>query len=174
MLGDRDESSSKDIRPVLNWLLYLRYQYKTSVIILHHWNKSGKSERGGQRMLGSVLFHGWVESAMYTRIVDEQNHTIELEREFRSFSKPNNINITFNFGEPGDFDYEAIITKPEVKLSNDQIANFIKENRAIGPDDFSKFNISKAKLVQRLNSMTKRGILTKQGEVYRIKEKEES
>ena len=125
-------------------------------------------------MLGSVLFHGWVESAMYARIVDEQNHTIELEREFRSFSKPNNLNITFNFGEPGDFDYEAIIAKPEVKLSNDQIANFIKENRAIGPDDFSKFNISKAKLVQRLNSMTKRGILTKQGEVYRIKEKEES
>ena len=174
MLGDKDESSSKDIRPVLNWLLYLRYQYKTSVIILHHWNKSGKSERGGQRMLGSVLFHGWVESAMYTRVVDEQNHTIELEREFRSFSKPNNLNITFNFGEPGDFDYEAIIAKPEVKLSNDQIANFIKENRAIGPDDFSKFNISKAKLVQRLNSMTKKGILTKQGEVYRIREKEEN
>lgn len=173
MLGDKDESSSKDIRPVLNWLLYLRYQYKTSVIILHHWNKSGKSERGGQRMLGSVLFHGWVESAMYARIVDEQNHTIELEREFRSFPKPNNLNITFNFGEPGDFNYEAVIEKTEAKLANSGLVDYIKENKAIGPDDYSKFGISKPKLIQRLDSLVKKGTLIKKGDVYRVPEKED-
>jgi hypothetical protein len=173
MLGDKDESSSKDIRPVLNWLLYLRYQYKTSVIILHHWNKSGKSERGGQRMLGSVLFHGWVESAMYARIIDEQNHTIELEREFRSFSKPNNLNITFNFGEPGDFSYEALIEKTEPKLANSGLVDYIRENKAIGPDDYSKFGISKPKLIQRLDSLVKKGTLIKKGDVYRVPEKED-
>ena len=124
-------------------------------------------------MLGSVLFHGWVESAMYARIVDEQNHTIELEREFRSFSKPNNLNITFNFGEPGDFSYEAVIEKTEAKLANSGLVDYIKENKAIGPDDYSKFGISKPKLIQRLDSLVKKGTLIKKGDVYRVPEKED-
>ena len=171
MLGDKDESSSKDIRPVLNWLLYLRYEYKTSVIILHHWNKSGKSERGGQRMLGSVLFHGWVESAMYARIVDEQNHVIELEREFRSFEKPQNINITFNFGAPGDFKYEAIIGKPEGKVSVNQALDYFQQNKAMTLQDFARsLGCKQQKAKQLLDSFIKQGKVIQDGEAYRLKE----
>lgn len=174
MLGDKDESSSKDIRPVLNWLLYLRYKYQTSVIILHHWNKSGKSERGGQRMLGSVLFHGWVESAMYARIVDEQHHTIELEREFRSFEKPENINLTFNFGAPGDFDYEVEIGKSSAKVSSNEIEEYVTNVHSLNKEDLAKtFGLTQRIAEQRLNSMVKKGILTKQGDKYTIKNKEE-
>ncbi len=170
MLGDKDESSSKDIRPVLNWLLYLRYQYKTSVIIIHHWNKSGKSERGGQRMLGSVLFHGWVESAMYTKIIDEQSHQIEVEREFRSFSKPNNLNITFNFGEPGDNSYEAVINT-EAKVSLNQVGNRLGEiNRTTAKELAVDMGIPTQKVKQRLDQLVKQGKATVSGEIYTIKE----
>lgn len=109
MLGGSDENSSKDIRPLLSWLLKIRYEYRTSIIVLHHWNKSGKSERGGQRMLGSVLWHGWVESAMYTSVVNEVEHEIQIDREFRSFEKPPKVNVKFKFGKPGDDFYEARI-----------------------------------------------------------------
>lgn len=110
MLGGVDENSSKDIRPVLEWLLYIRYTYRTSIVVLHHWNKNGKSERGGQRMLGSVLFHAWVESAIYTSIVDEENHEIAIDREFRSFTKPAKLQVQFNMGEPGQNKYEPKLT----------------------------------------------------------------
>jgi len=105
MLGGKDENSAKDLREVLEWLLRLRYLYHTSVVVLHHWNKGGKSERGGQRMLGSVTFHAWVESALYTSILNEENHEIVLDREFRSFVKPNKIDIRFDMGDPGNLHY---------------------------------------------------------------------
>lgn len=170
MLGGKDENSSKDIRPVLNWLLYLRYEYKTSVIVIHHWNKSGKSERGGQRMLGSVLFHGWVESAIYTRVVNEQNHQIEVEREFRSFAKPDNLNITFNFGAPGDDYYEAR-TSTEVKVTNDALIALLEEAGRVTVDDIvNAMGIPASQVKQRLSKLVKQGIVQIENGIYIYKE----
>ena len=160
MLGDKDENSSKEIRPVLNWLLSLRYNYKTSVIVLHHWNKSGKSDRGGQRMLGSVLFHGWVESAMYTRVVNEQSHQIEVEREFRSFAKPDLMNITFNFGEPGDDYYDARISSGNPKVSNDALMEFLKSTRATVDEIKEVTGLPLKQLKSRLDKLIKEGQIT--------------
>lgn len=160
MLGEKDENSSKDIRPVLNWLLSLRYTYGTSVIILHHWNKAGKSDRGGQRMLGSVLFHGWVESAMYTRVVNEQNHQIEVEREFRSFSKPDPLNITFNFGEPGDDYYDARIAVGATHSNNDAVLEFVKAQRVNLDEVISGLHIKSKEAQTRLNKLVKDGLIS--------------
>ena len=46
----------------------LKTDYKTSVLLVHHYNKgSAGEERGGQKMLGSVVLHGWVASAWYIK-----------------------------------------------------------------------------------------------------------
>lgn len=174
MLGDKDENSSKDIRPVLNWLLSLRYKYNTSIIILHHWNKAGKSERGGQRMLGSVLFHGWVESAMYTRVVNEQNHQIEVEREFRSFAKPNLLNITFNFGEPGDDYYDARIATEAARVTNDALIDFLKSTRATIEEIKEATGLPVKQLRGRLDKLIKDGQITVNNDgIYSYTYKEE-
>jgi hypothetical protein len=107
MLGDKDENSSKDVRDVLRWLVGLRYQHHTAVVVLHHWNKNSKTERGGQRMLGSTLFHAWVESAIYCSVSNEQQQEITVEREFRSFHKPDKCVIKFMMGAPGDLSYDV-------------------------------------------------------------------
>ena len=168
MLGDKDESSSKDVRPVLVWLLKIKQQYKTSVIVLHHWNKSGKSGRGGQRMLGSVLLHGWVESALYTKVVDEQKHIIEVEREFRSFEKPENVNITFNFGQPGDLHYEALVDR---NVSTNQVENLLGDIRRTTAEELhTQLGISTRKAKQRLDQLVKDGKATVNGDIYTIKE----
>lgn len=173
MLGGKDENSSKDIRPVLNWLLSLRYTYKTSIIIIHHWNKSGKSDRGGQRMLGSVLFHGWVESALYTRVVNEQQHQIEVEREFRSFSKPENIGVTFNFGQPGDLSYEAIVSNDVKSASSDQVYELLFEANRLSVDDVvNALNISQRMAKQRLDKLVKESKATVSNNIYIYKEEE--
>lgn len=166
MLGGTDENSSKDIRPVLNWLLHIRYTYKTSVIILHHWNKAGKSERGGQRMLGSVLFHGWVESAIYTSVVNEEKHEISLEREFRSFSKPSKIGVTFKFGEPGDYYYEPVLTDC-IDNNDDAVYDLISQYAGLTEDEIKEsLGLSKKQVQDRLKSLVKTGKVIKNGNQY--------
>lgn len=105
MLGGVDENSAKDLRPILNWLIKIRYKYNTGVMMVHHWNKGGTSSRGGQRMLGSATLHAWVESALYCSVRNEVEHEIAVEREFRSFPKPFNIHVKFDMGEPGQLKY---------------------------------------------------------------------
>ncbi len=125
MLGGKDENSAKDLRDVLEWLIKIRYAFHTSVIVLHHWNKGGKSERGGQRMLGSVTFHAWVESALYTSILKEENHEIVLDREFRSFVKPNKIDIKFDMGDPGELRYLPVISDHKDEEEGDALYDMI-------------------------------------------------
>jgi len=172
MLGDKDESSSRDIRPVLNWLLTLRYTYKTSVIVIHHWNKSGKSERGGQRMLGSVLWHGWVESALYTKVINEQQHQIEVEREFRSFGKPGNISMTFNFGQPGELDYQVTVSN-DVKGAGDQVLQLLSDAIRVTVDDVvNALGLSTRQAKIRLDRLVKDGKATELNNIYTYKEED--
>jgi len=103
MLGDTDENSAQELRNVLQWLLHLKINHNLSVMVLHHWNKggTGKSERGGQRMLGSATLHAWVDSAVYTSIRNVEENDVQIEREFRGFPKPENLVIRFSMSEPG-------------------------------------------------------------------------
>ena len=165
MLGGKDENSSKDIRPVLNWLLYLRYTYKTSIIVVHHWNKSGKSDRGGQRMLGSVLFHGWVESALYTSVVDEAKHTIAIDREFRSFTKPPKVDVTFKFGEPGECTYEPQMGD-HVDDSEDAVLSLLSNYRLTETEIVEQLGAPRKHVQSRLKDLLKSKRIAKDGELY--------
>lgn len=171
MLGSVDENSSKEVRPILAWLLNIRYTYHTAIIIVHHWNKSGKSERGGQRMLGSGLFHGWVESAMYTRVLDEQKHQIEIEREFRSFPKPDNLKIMFNFGNPGDLKYDVrlgaeVVTEPD----SDVLLDLLHTINGTAEELSKLINCSLKETKTRLTNLVKLNKVSLKGNVYTIKE----
>lgn len=111
MLGDTDENSAKELRDTLKWLLKLKIDYNCSIVVLHHWNKGGgqKTERGGQRMLGSTTFHAWVDSAIYTSVNDVDENRILIEREFRSFVKPHLL--TMKVKSDKDTPYEAIVQR---------------------------------------------------------------
>jgi hypothetical protein len=67
LMFEGDLSSSKDLAPILNWLLVIKERYNTSIMLIHHWKKNtqGTAIRSGQRMLGSTTLHGWIESAWY-------------------------------------------------------------------------------------------------------------
>jgi len=105
MLGDADENSSKDLRPILVWLKGLHFNYNTAIMVVHHWNKSGFSKRGGQRMLGSALLHAFTESAFYLELKDDG--VVSVEREFRGYAKPPRCKINIEMSEPGELLYRA-------------------------------------------------------------------
>lgn len=129
LMFDGDLNSSKELNPILNWLLSLKVKYRTSVMVIHHYNKGstqGASIRGGARMAGSIMLYGWVESAWYltkNEIEDEVNpnqqievsqaagsSTVTLTREFRMAGSYPDIDIHFEMGEIGDPSYSVEVT----------------------------------------------------------------
>jgi hypothetical protein len=128
LMFDGDLNSAKDLNPVLNWLLYLKNEYKTSVMLIHHYNKGGTgAQKGGSRMMGSIILYGWVESAWYlskeeaveeTKPLDsggiDRNSTdpatITMAREFRMSGAYPEIDIHLAMGEMGNPYYDADVT----------------------------------------------------------------
>lgn len=161
MLGGIDENSSKELRPLLGWLLQLRYTYDTGIMLIHHWNKAGISNRGGQRMMGSTTYHAWVESALYCSVKDEVQHQIRVEREFRSFPKPRNLEIEFKMGDPGEDLYEPQVLESNTMGAGD-VLEIIKNSNGITEGDLNKItDWSRSAIRNFLEINTRRGLLKK-------------
>ena len=128
LMFEGDLNSSKELNPILNWLLGLKTQYRTSVMVIHHYNKGSQQGqlRGGARMAGSVMLYGWVESAWYlTKMEDEEEEsgssndlnfseasgssTVTLSREFRMAGHFSDIDVHFEMGEIGNPEYRVEI-----------------------------------------------------------------
>lgn len=123
-----DFSSASELAPVLGWLKYLNTEYKCALQLVHHYNKgSGDSaQRGGNRIMGSMIFHAWVESAWYLSVdadqeldedadIDKASATgiVTLEREFRGTGQYPKIDVTITQGNDKDvgearYHYEAV------------------------------------------------------------------
>jgi predicted Rossmann fold nucleotide-binding protein DprA/Smf involved in DNA uptake len=97
---------------------------------------------------------------MYTRVFNEQSHQIEVEREFRSFAKPDLMNVTFNFGEPGDDYYDARISSGSPKVSNDALIEFLKSTRATTEEIKEVTGLPLKQLKSRLDKLIKEGQIT--------------
>lgn len=125
LMFDGEINSAKELNPILTWLMELKNDYNTSIMVIHHWNKGGTSTRGGQRMLGSTTLHGWVESALYIQSQAEEDTLngpvpkIVIERELRGGGVLPKIALEIKMGDMGDPTYEAKLT--EVKGSSGPI-----------------------------------------------------
>lgn len=95
MLGQVDENKASEVRPILYNFLQLKEETGCGIMILHHYSKSSSSNprKGGQRMLGSQAFHGWVESALY--LSKDEDHVTHVEREFRNFDPFEDFSIEY-------------------------------------------------------------------------------
>ena len=146
-------NAAEELNPVLNWLLYLKNEYKTSVLVVHHYNKSTEANRGGQKMLGSVVLHGWVESAWYIRRKQQTNTnpnaelneqmkeptSVILEREFRTAGSYPELELKLTMGDYQDPTYEV---DADVYIEDD-------DNKA---DDTFKIEMVKDYIIQVLKA----------------------
>lgn len=109
LMFDGDIASAQELFPILQWLLYLKNEYKCGIVLIHHWNKGGESKRGGQRMLGSTTLHGWIESAWYLKSMptDGEEAEIVMEREFRGAGLHGRLDIRVTMGDMGDPTYNV-------------------------------------------------------------------
>lgn len=122
LMFDGDVNSAKELNPILNWLLKLKTDYKTGVMVIHHYNKGGGagSGRPGQRMLGSTTLHGWIESAWYLQVnpaeisendevnkVSEEPQSVIMTREFRTAGSYPQIELKIKMGKFGEPVYQV-------------------------------------------------------------------
>lgn len=159
MLGGRDENSSKDLRPILNWLIHLRYTYRTAIMVVHHWNKSGTSPRGGQRMLGSVTLHGWVESAIYSILKDEQEHEVVIDREFRSFPKPKNLEVKYVMGNPGDDTYAPEVNDHAIPVDDEIVMALRASNGMTEKELIAVTGLGRTALRSKLEDLERKNLV---------------
>ena len=116
LMFEGDINSAKELMPILQWLMYLKNTYRTSVLVVHHWNKGGASPRGGQRMLGSTTLHGWTESALQLRINGDATtefgtfSKILVEREFRAAGNMPKLDIEIQMGQIGVPIYVPVVS----------------------------------------------------------------
>lgn len=132
LMFDGEINSARELTPALNWLLYLKKEYSTSVMLIHHYNKgnAGNTQRGGARMMGSIVLYGWVESAWYLSREEEDGHdsdravdesdldrsseeaqVVTMDREFRMAGHFPEIDIHLDLGEIGDMKYNISVAK---------------------------------------------------------------
>lgn len=128
MLGEVDENKASEVRPILYNFLQLKEETGVGVIIIHHYSKaSDKNPRkGGQRMLGSQAFHGWVESALY--LSKNEKYETEVEREFRNFDPMEGFSVAY---VGGNEKYEVAISEvpqPKKKAPPTKFERFCLDN----------------------------------------------
>jgi hypothetical protein len=126
-------NQSQDITHYLRWLLRLRNDYNTAIILVHHQHKFGENSKGrrsGQRLMGSALFHGWSDSAIYTTTVPSARPgwlCVRMEREFRTMPPQGDLEIDLYLGRPGDieqFDVDTRQTGGATRIIEDFLNNF--------------------------------------------------
>lgn len=156
MLGDADENSVRDMRPILQWLLQLKVRYGTGIVLVHHYSKQGQTPRvGGQRMLGSMAFHGWVESALYIEKPEPENpHLIKVRREHRNAEPQGSIELEIFTGNPQyDEDYTVNVHLKEEE-PDDPIWVYVKKHEGSTVAKIAKaLGCSKSTVVKRATKL---------------------
>lgn len=165
LMFDGDLASARDLMPLLQWLLYLKNEYKCGVLLVHHYNKGSESSRGGQRMLGSTTLHGWVESGWY--ISTDGDGSLEMEREFRGAGLHKRLNVGIEMGDFGDPLYKVTVGEKEEEKDpketlQDDILAVLSNVRFLWEDDIpKKIGSSKVKVRMAINQMIDQGLCSR-------------
>jgi hypothetical protein len=128
MLGGIDENHTKEIRPLLNWLMTLRTNFNCSVVVVHHYTKSSSNPlsgvtQGGAKLMGSTLLWGWLECGIYLTARDRNSAgytPLSVEREFRERAPIGPTTMYLRLGDPGKYDqYDWMLKTLELVKENE-------------------------------------------------------
>lgn len=143
MVGDKNINHAHEVTPLMQWLMALRYNHNCAVVLVHHWSKSGagtanEGRRPGQRLMGSGLLHGWVESAAYMEalepVVDRAGThlMVKVSREFRNVSPRSDLEIGWLMGEPGEMKLDVSVVEVTAELRKASLVDIVDEAGAKG------------------------------------------
>jgi hypothetical protein len=162
MLGDLSVRKEQDVTECLNWLDKVNQTYKTSLLIVHHYNKrrdDGPKE-GGQRMLGSQALHAWLSCGIYIQRIS--GGLLKVTREFRAFNSGQPFELEFDSQDDEDF-YSATVheaPKERTTKKQDELLDLVAEQPWQTAEHYAiKLGITRrvaATRLQKLNCVRKR------------------
>lgn len=114
IFGGVNTDRTEFVYPFLRFLMNLRYEYDCAIVLAHHMSKKtevSKTARPGQRLAGSHTFHGWVDCALYTELLEQGERLVrvKIEREFRSQPPQKPVELELRMGDPGDLVFDATL-----------------------------------------------------------------
>ena len=162
MLGEADENDASEVRPLLQWLSYLRLRYGTSILLVHHYNKGSGGSRPGLRIRGSSVFHGWLENGLYITRENIEGQ-IKVEKEYRSFQAVNHDIVRFVLADPGRIGYEVYVgdaEKPTEGLEEQIVQYFRMGHLEVTASTLvARFGVSQQGAKATLDKMVENGLL---------------
>jgi hypothetical protein len=116
MMGDLSIRREDDVTKCLDWLDKVVHSYKTSLLIVHHYNKGREDgpKEGGQRMLGSQALHAWLSCGIYIQRING-NGRLKVTREFRAFDSGSPFELEFDSQDNEDFYNVSVHETPNEK-----------------------------------------------------------
>lgn len=143
MLGSADESSSQHLRPVLQWLRELALTFDCSLAVVHHMKKRSTDSRSiqvrpGQRLLGTSLFHNWLECGIYCDVDPTSFGTgrlrVTVDREFREQENPGLLGVELTMGDPGSVEgFTATVDEPNKREQKaEEYGELVAKVKALG------------------------------------------
>jgi hypothetical protein len=92
-----DENDAQIVAALLSPLRVIQREHGCAVMLVHHMAKVSETKRrAGQRLRGSSVLHGWVDSALY---LEHKDGAIQVEIEHRAAPAPENFRFTLENAE---------------------------------------------------------------------------
>lgn len=127
-----DEYRGSAIANALQTFKQWREEFGCAVLVVHHWNKSNDSGRGGENLYASFAFHAWLESALHIRPIVEEGEQIRevtVEREFKADKTGSRFKIEWDIqtDRPGPSIYQPTVGT-HVQTPQDDLMDAIESN----------------------------------------------
>jgi len=104
-------NEAREVQPALDWLSWLARSQDTALVLVHHTKKAKDDGRDGAKTLGTIIFWGWVENALYIKRPDGRVDNVEIARDFRSVNSSSLVEAHLRLGSTFSLDYEVKVPK---------------------------------------------------------------
>jgi hypothetical protein len=156
-----DEYRGSAIANALQTFKQWREEFGCAVLVVHHWNKSTDTGRGGENLYASFAFHAWLESALHIRPIVEEGEQIRevtVEREFKADKTGSRFKIEWDIqtDRPGPAVYQPIVGT-HVQTPQDDLMGAIESNPDSDLKGLSQVTgIATRQLQQKINDLIQR------------------
>jgi hypothetical protein len=138
MMGDLNIRNEADVTKCLDWLDKVSHDYKTGLLIVHHYHKRREEgpQEGGQRMLGSQALHAWLTCGLYVSRISGGH--LKVAREFRAFDSGQPFELEFDSQDDEDF-YEVRVVEHETNTPRkDELLQMVIERPWHSATEYAK------------------------------------
>ncbi|MCX6095082.1 MAG: AAA family ATPase [Candidatus Bipolaricaulota bacterium] len=145
LFHDRDENSSKEMRPVIDGLLNIGQETGASIVLVHYKRKSGQGARAGsaEEARGTSALHGIVSASL---VLEHRQDGLAVHHEFRHTPSPPPQLLSLDEATL-TFIPQGILTHGNRKLDSEKLLGVIAADGPLGLKEMEKLTGCKGRTI---------------------------